>query len=391
MLARSRSAGEQDVASRRPTVMYHFERVDGASAGGNRRIRTILESLATWGVNIVYLQSPDRPPRWIKYNIVLSNVWYLLRCVDKVRRHGNVLVIDYSGRFHTLLFAFAVRWRRCARLVILVNSLNFAYRRWAVKNIVDRTVSRLFLGLADAVLTSGSALTRELVNLGVPRDRIRAVPPALRAEFQRFLPPCAGRRCSHGIAILWVGRVHPIKGLEYLLEAVAGLKDLPEVRLRLIGDDRLVPRYTWRLRNLIRRAGIAERVEFSGRIDAVEVVAGAYAAADIFVLPSLWDTSPIAVMEAMCFGLPVVATAAGGAGEWVENGVNGFVVPPRDSASLATAIRRLVEDAALRQRMGEASAQRSLAYRDRTWHEVAREYYDALRPLLEALPEPVRR
>jgi glycosyltransferase involved in cell wall biosynthesis len=176
--------------------------------------------------------------------------------------------------------------------------------------------------------------------------------------------------------------VHPIKGLEYLIEAAAALKDLPEVRFRLIGDDRLVPRYTRRLRASIRRAGIADRVEFSGRIDAVEAVAAAYGAADIFVLPSVWDTSPIAVMEAMCFGLPVVATAAGGAGEWVEDGVNGFVVPPADSASLVSAIRRLVEDAALRRRMGEVSARRSLAYRDRTWQEVAREYYHALRPLL---------
>jgi len=85
-----------------------------------------------------------------------------------------------------------------------------------------------------------------------------------------------------------------------------------------------------------------------------------YRKASIFVMPSYYETFGISAMEAMAFGLPVVATRAGGLSEVVEDGVTGFLVPPGDSQAVAEAIIRLLRDQNLRRRMGEAGRKRVL-------------------------------
>jgi len=80
-----------------------------------------------------------------------------------------------------------------------------------------------------------------------------------------------------------------------------------------------------------------------------------YARADIFVFPTQADVLPLAIMEAMASGLPVITTEVGGLREQVQNGVTGFVVPLNDSAALAAATLRLVRDPALRKVMSTAA------------------------------------
>jgi glycosyltransferase involved in cell wall biosynthesis len=86
-----------------------------------------------------------------------------------------------------------------------------------------------------------------------------------------------------------------------------------------------------------------------------------YRRAALFVMPSYYETFGISCLEAMAFGLPVVATRAGGLPEVVEDGVTGLLVPPGDSAALADAICRLLADADLRQRLGETGRERVVA------------------------------
>jgi glycosyltransferase involved in cell wall biosynthesis len=92
-----------------------------------------------------------------------------------------------------------------------------------------------------------------------------------------------------------------------------------------------------------------------------EKLAEYYRSADVFVFPSIWDEPfGIPVIEAMAAGLPVVATRVGGVVETVEDGKTGFLVPPADSHALAEAISALVQDRALRERLGAAGRERAL-------------------------------
>jgi len=158
------------------------------------------------------------------------------------------------------------------------------------------------------------------------------------------------------IAVVIVSRVVAPKGY---IELLAAMRDVP-AELWVVGDrlpsDRgedLGPHFarfaeTGRLRQLGYRSDVADIL----------------AAADIFVLPSHFEALPMSVIEAMLTGLPVVASDIHGPRELVVAGETGLLVPVRDAAALASAVRQLAQDAALRARMGAAGLARARAHYD---------------------------
>ena len=144
------------------------------------------------------------------------------------------------------------------------------------------------------------------------------------------------------------GRLDPEKGLDVLLEAAALLRE-KAFRLVLVGrghDD-----YTARLHQVARERGISDKVIFAG---FVHPVIPYVAAADFGILAStVQEGCPLSPQEYMSQGRPVVVTDNGGQREYVEHGKNGLLVPPGDARALAGAMERLVDDAGLRQRLGQ--------------------------------------
>ena len=112
---------------------------------------------------------------------------------------------------------------------------------------------------------------------------------------------------------------------------------------------------------------------FTGYLRGDEL-AYAYASADFFIFPSTTDTFGNVVIEAQACGIPTVVTDVGGPRDLVENGVDGFVTKAHDSAELASAIRRLAEDAGLRVRMGAAARAR---VENRDWSEAVEKFWSA--------------
>ncbi len=143
----------------------------------------------------------------------------------------------------------------------------------------------------------------------------------------------------------------------------------------LVGDGPLRPA----AERYVRDHGLGDRVIFSGmRRDVASILA----VSDIFVLASRYEGLPLAIIEAMMAGLPVVATRVGGVAELVEDGVTGLIVPPRDGEALAGALRRLLADPELRHRMGMAGRER--AFRDFAEDRMARETQKLYEELLGA-------
>jgi glycosyltransferase involved in cell wall biosynthesis len=158
--------------------------------------------------------------------------------------------------------------------------------------------------------------------------------------------------------VLFVGRLVERKGVPHLIEAVSLLRDRT-VRLVIVGDGPERPR----LEDAARRFGIADRVEFRGKISAAELQA-AYARARAFVLPSVFDARGdteglgVVALEAMNHGTPVLASRIGGIPDIVEDGVTGLLVPPGDVEALAGALRRLLDEPGLARKLGEAGRRR---------------------------------
>jgi glycosyltransferase involved in cell wall biosynthesis len=137
---------------------------------------------------------------------------------------------------------------------------------------------------------------------------------------------------------------------------VAALRDIPGTELWVVGD-RLPSDHGEDLERYFAASDLGDRLR---RLGYREDVPALLAAADIFALPSHFEGLPMSVIEAMLTGLPVVATRVRGPREQVVDGVTGMLVPAMKVAPLAAALRRLVEDADLRVRMGEAGRARAL-------------------------------
>jgi glycosyltransferase involved in cell wall biosynthesis len=150
-----------------------------------------------------------------------------------------------------------------------------------------------------------------------------------------------------------------------LIDALARLRERSGWRLAIAGRGEEEPR----LRAQAATLGIGDRVHLLGfRDDVADILA----AGDVFTMPSLSEGLPLALVEGMSFGLPVVVTRVGGVPEVVTDGVEGLIVPPSDAGALAAALEALLQDPARRQQMGAAA--RTRAIRDYALSTMADRY-----------------
>ncbi|UVI39562.1 glycosyltransferase family 4 protein [Qipengyuania spongiae] len=214
-----------------------------------------------------------------------------------------------------------------------------------------------FLREADAVSTVSQDLAEAAHELsGIPRDEIAVVPNGIDIDY--FAPSKAPSRDpdDQAIRLVCVGRLHPVKGQDILLEALADLTGRGySLRLVLIGDGEL----RGELEKVSRKLGLGDRVSFRGDLEP-DKVRCQLREADIFVLPSRSEGLPLALIEAMSCGLPCVATNVGGVPAAL--GSAGLIVPPEAPSDLAMAIAALSSDAKSRTRKGIEARTRALAY-----------------------------
>jgi glycogen synthase len=146
--------------------------------------------------------------------------------------------------------------------------------------------------------------------------------------------------------LLSVGRLDERKGIHIAVEALAHLPETATLDIVGRGDDR----YEAALRDLTSARGLDGRVRFG--VTDRSALSGRYGEADVLVFPTLWEEPfGLVPVEAMACGTPVVATGTGGSAEFLIDGFNCLLVPPGDPAALAAAVRRLSEDADLRERL----------------------------------------
>jgi glycosyltransferase involved in cell wall biosynthesis len=290
----------------------------------------------------------------------------------------DLLVSLYAGVGYVAGSALAqLRGARTAFWVEVTYDAWVRRRRW--KEVVKSHI----LSGADGILTAGSDGRAYARKYGARDDRIHVVPHVI--DFDRL---SRAARLSvterealrtelgvHGVVFMYVGRLWEGKGLTYLLDAFRDLqqRDADEVSLVLVGDgvDEEALRARARLDQL-------ENVVFCG-FQQDERLARLYAAADVFVFPTLGDPFGMVVLEAMACGLPVIATTASGEiADRVVDGVNGFLVPPRDSGELRERMTVLTQDADLRRRMAGASVDLVAGQGPEAWAVAFEDAVDAI-------------
>jgi glycosyltransferase involved in cell wall biosynthesis len=204
-------------------------------------------------------------------------------------------------------------------------------------------IEALLAHLGTLVVPS-QAMAGYLASRGFPRDRIRVFPSRVDIRRREPEPP------HQPVRLATAARLEPHKGVDVLLDACAQLGPLiASTHLDIYGDGSLRP-------HLERRAAeYGLDVSFHGQVGALR---DRLLEADVFVLPSLGENLPIAILEAMAVALPVVATRVGGVPELVEDGVTGCLVEPGDAQGLANALAALIVDPERRAALGRAGVQR---------------------------------
>jgi glycosyltransferase involved in cell wall biosynthesis len=205
----------------------------------------------------------------------------------------------------------------------------------------------------DRYLAVSAAIGRELADrFHWPREKIEVVYNAVELDrFGASSSPLRRELAGERPLVLTSARLNEQKGHPHLLAAAA---EVPDAVFALAGEgEERKP-----LERLASRLGVADRVLFLGeRSDMPELLA----ACDVFALPSLYEGSSLAVLEAMAARRPIVSSRIEGTDELLEDGESGLLVAPRDSGALAEALRRLLADRGLRERLGAGARARAEA------------------------------
>ena len=193
----------------------------------------------------------------------------------------------------------------------------------------------------DLVFAVSAMMARQLHGEGVPGSRLVLARNGIMLPEHPFGHRSdrlrgEGALCEGDIAIGHVGRVSPEKGVIPLVQSFARIAhEFPAARLVIAGDGPDIPR----ARQAVADRALNGRVVFLGYR---EDIADIYGALDLFVLNSTTEGLPNAILEAMAFGVPVVATAVGGTPEVVHDGDTGLLIPSSQPAALVTAIRAVL-------------------------------------------------
>jgi glycosyltransferase involved in cell wall biosynthesis len=269
----------------------------------------------------------------------------------------------------SFLLGWAIARRRGVRTAFWCE---VTFDRWVRRRPWKERAKRFIFSRVDATLGSGEQSRAYAMRYGVRPEQTLLLPHVIdvahfvkgRKKAMRSRDRARAKLGLRGVTFTYVGRMWWGKGLDHLLDAFSILQRRTEgeVSLLLVGDG---PEEA-HLRARTQAEGL-RNVAFAGFVQKPDMPRY-YTMADVFVFPTLGDPYGLVVDEAMACSLPVISTsAAGEIGDRVEDGVNGYVVPPENSAALLDRMEVLARDPELRARMGEASARKIAGHTPERW------------------------
>jgi glycosyltransferase involved in cell wall biosynthesis len=282
-------------------------------------------------------------------NLKRTSAWRLVAAVRRLLREAQ------PDLLHTHLYHPNLYGRLAALGLGLKGVVASVHNSYTAVKWHRRFFNYLLGWTTDRVVAVSSRVWEDVRRYdGIPAARLYLLPngidlAALETGLTR--EEAKARLGVKGFCLGAAGRLEEQKGHVHLLEALPQLKkEIPGVVLLLAGAGRLGSALEGRAREL----GVEGTVRFLGLRRDMPCI---YRAVDLFVQPSLWEGLPLALLQAMGAGLPVVATEVGGSLEVIEDGVNGRLVPPGRAGELAGAILELYRQPEARARMGEEARQ----------------------------------
>ncbi len=286
----------------------------------------------------------------LKYDLIHSHYWLSGSVGGELKRVWSVPQVHM---FHTL--------------GALKNSAN--RKKEEKETNVRISMEREILKTADAIIAPSPWEKEQMIRLNRGKERgIAVIPCGVDLSLFRPISPQRAKRIlglSPGNFILFVGRIDAIKGIDVLIRAVhhlAGRGYGKNLKLIVIGgesdaDLQTESREMEGLRKMVSRLGLGERVAFWGP-QRQDLLPYFYAAAEVLVMPSRYESFGMVTLEAMACGTPVVASRVGGLQYTVGDGKTGFLIPEGDWRIMADRIQRIIESPVLRKKLTSAAIHR---------------------------------
>lgn len=270
----------------------------------------------------------------------------LRRLVQDAR--PRVVNLHYGSNFISLKDVLAVRAAGTSRCLVTLHSVE----SWDALGVQKKRMTRAAARLCHGVVAISDATRQMLLDAGVPDSKVHVIPNGVaipntlltrrEARLRLGLPEGA-------FIVASLARLVPGKGLADLIIAATQVPDPDRELFVVIGGDGPERGALEQLAHTRLNGRAIFLGELVGNTDEL------HAAADVFALPSYREGFPVVYLEAALYGRPSIGTNVGGSKEVIADGETGLLIPPGDPEALAAAIRRLRDDAALRQRLGEAA------------------------------------
>jgi glycosyltransferase involved in cell wall biosynthesis len=309
-----------------------------------------------------FAQLPSLIRKFRLFTIIYFWIFFL-------RRRDYHIVIDHALHFRLLL----PLWFNSKGYTVLFHLKYYNLRANPITHLVLYLTEKVCLTNASQVVVTSQSAKQDVLKLGVPEKIIHVVYPTVSVKGDGIL-----KTEFHG-NLLFLANVEPRKGLDVLIKALPLIKDIP-YHLDVVGGYDPKSRYFQELLNMINQYGLQTNIKFHGQKTGI-ALKELFKKADIFVFPSRQETFGIALLEAMSFGLPIVASSIPSTGELIENNKNGILFSADDYKGLADALMVLITNSELRRKILEANLKRSKTIPSE--EEVAAKVFSYILPKLK--------
>ena len=344
-------------------------------SGGFLYDRTIVRYLRDRGNEVLVFDLP-----WCKYPLSLARNLSVALFRGLNRARIDVILEDELAHPSLLLVNRWLKSLSPVPLVAIVHHLRCSELRNRWKNLFYRAVESRYLQSLDGFIFNSNK-TRQAVTalLGDPKPAVLAPPGGNRFLVRITDKSVIERSLSEEpLRIVFLGNIIPRKELHTLITALSSL-ERETWHLSVAGSWSADSAYTKYVREEVKRAGLDSCVDFLGECPDGQL-AGLLATSHLMAVPSSYEGFGIVYLEAMGFGLPVIAALEGGAGDIVQHGVNGFLVRPGDARAITEHVASLIND---RIRLCSMSVEALRAFKVQpTWMETGERIYRFLQGFL---------
>ncbi|ARV57699.1 glycosyltransferase [Nostocales cyanobacterium HT-58-2] len=310
--------------------------------------------------------------------VLLSDLYFDQQVSKRLKSHPCNLIMGVAGQTY-LAFKAAKAKGATAWLYCLNSYLPFMQEQiqQELMFLNDPTVASMnskmlqrFSGecqQADLIVVLSQVAKQTFIDAGFPAEKIAVLTPFV--DTKKFRPAV---KTDSTFRTLYVGTIEPRKGVQYLIPGFLRAK-IPNSELILVGGASTRVLRILIENTLSQNSHIKQEFWNFSHQDPVEV----FGRASVFVLPSVEDGFGLVVLEAMASGLPVIVTSHCGAADLVEDGVNGFIVPPRDEKAIAEKLDFLAANESMRQEMGSSARSTAIKYTEELYKQQLREIWSS--------------